>query len=192
MDPVRAASESGSSGFQYTPPSYLLRASDTTNRPWNYGNSSANNNNEGDFYGNGGNRNNNNNDGESSENEYDLPQEQRPQTRRESYVDAHFHQRVRTKQSRYRDIISGVEEIDTTETETEGTEHNASTKKPNPLKLRSVSAPSNIDAETVRNLRAHRLRSSLLKPTSDDYDLQTKLELRRLIDVAFITFAKMV
>jgi len=53
-------------------------------------------------------------------------------------------------------------------------------KKPNSLKLRSVSAPSNIDAETVRNLRAHRLRSSLLKPTSDDYDLQTKLELRRL------------
>ena len=75
MDPVvRAASASGG-GFQYTPPSYLLRASDTTNRPWNYGNSSANNNNEGDFYGNGGNgnRNNNNNDGESSENEHDLP-----------------------------------------------------------------------------------------------------------------------
>ena len=187
MDPVRAASaESGgassSGGFQYTPPSYLLRASDTTNRPWNYGNSSANNNNEGDFYGSGGNnRNNNNNDGESSENEYDLPQEQRPQTRRESYVDAHFHQRVRTKQSRYRDIITGVEEIsETTETTTSTESDYVSNKKPNPIKSRSVSAPSNIDAETVRNLRAHRLRSSLLKPTSDDYDLQTKLELRRL------------
>jgi hypothetical protein len=245
MDPARAASATGvgtpvvatssTSGFQYTPPSYLLRASDTTNRPWNYGKGVDD---EGDFYGSG-----NNNRGES-ENEYDLPQEQRPQTRRESYVDAHFHQRVRTKQSRYRDIITGSE---TTETETEGcsnhdyveqenyanddddeddsvllaaanvdstlllAKENANnsfarvrseklhmtqasqnntarmnrkeritghSNKPNPLKLRSTSEP--IDAETVRSLRAHRLRSNLLKPSSDDFDLQTKLELRRL------------
>jgi hypothetical protein len=235
---VATSSATASGGFQYTPPSYLLRASDTTNRPWNYGA----NNDEGEFYGSGGgggggNRNNGENSGE---NEYDLPQEQRPQTRRESNVDAHFHQRVRTKQSRYRDIISGSDETTETTECSSGQENdddddddddsvllaaanvdstlliaakeNAANNnsfarvrseklhmsqasqnnkarinrkeritghtKPNPIKLRSASEP--VDAETVRSLRAHRLRSSLLKQTPDEFDIQTKLELRRL------------
>ena len=36
------------------------------------------------------------------------------------------------------------------------------------------------DAENARSLRAHRLRNSLLKQTPDEYDLQHKLEMRRL------------
>ena len=79
-------------GFQYTPPSYLLRASDTTNRPWKKSEE------EGD-------------DVNEQENEYDLAQEDRPQTRRQSHLDAHFQQRVRNKQSRYRTIMKGEAEL---------------------------------------------------------------------------------
>mmetsp|Transcript_40238 Transcript_40238/g.45956 ORF Transcript_40238/g.45956 Transcript_40238/m.45956 type:complete len:392 (-) Transcript_40238:112-1287(-) len=86
-------------GFNYTPPSYLIRASDSTNRPWNNNLSKDNNAGFGNEY------------DANGENEYDLPQEERPQTRRESYVDAHFHQRVRTKQNRYRDILKGELEV---------------------------------------------------------------------------------
>merc|ERR1712238_473689 len=42
------------------------------------------------------------------------------------------------------------------------------------------SSSDNMDAETVRSMRADRLRSSLLKPTFDEHDSQHKLELRRL------------
>ena len=91
---METPSITASAGFHYTPPSYLLRTSDTINRPW-----------QGTDY-----EDHNDGNSDAGENEYDLPQEERPQTRRESYVDAHFHQRVRTKQNRYRDLIHQQQE----------------------------------------------------------------------------------
>lgn len=280
MAPPRATqcSSSRAAEFQYTPPSYLLtRTKDTTNKPWRRKHHAANNEEFEFAYA---------CDGE--ENEYDLRQEDRPQTRRESYLDAHFHQRVRTKQSRYRDIITGRtfshgedEDIDvdvdvdadivTSERESSSsssslswnsnnshdnrmmsstsrtgaitsssyidTENNQPISRRmnrkeqqcrtgilnrNPLQIQihavrttpamssSVSTAStsmsstastessstaeskschrrradvdvDVDAETIRSMRAHRLRSSLLKPTSDESDIHTKLEMRRLL-----------
>ena len=92
---METPSITASAGFHYTPPSYLLRTSDTINRPWQGKDYTE------DYDG---------DHGSDGENEYDLPQEERPQTRRESYVDAHFHQRVRTKQNRYRDLIHQQQE----------------------------------------------------------------------------------
>ena len=185
-------------GFQYTPPSYLVRASDSTNRPWNKTEEG-----EGDHDNNG-------------ENEYDLPQEQRPQTRRETHLDAHFQQRVRNKQSRYRTILSGeadfAEESNVSESNTGDVEDdpviaaaknadsyadihstklnlqaastNQQARKIRKERITGVSEPrtsvESSEAENARSLRAHRLRNSLLKQTSDEYELQVKLEARRL------------
>lgn len=174
-------------GFHYTPPSYLLRAKDTTNRPWH------NKNEDGDNSGENG-----------SENEYDLPQEDRPQTRRESHLDAHFQQRVRTKQSRYRAVLKGEAEIpDSSTTSSSVSNHDdagendsvllaaakadsygedAVRKKPEPVVTRRTSSSTTLssEAETVRSLRAQRLRASLLKQTPDEFDVRAKLERRRM------------
>lgn len=184
-------------GFQYTPPSYLVRARDSTNRPW-----SKTEEGDGDHENTG-------------DNEYDLPQEDRPQTRRESHIDAHFQQRVRNKQSRYRDILAGdatpVEtplnaatdededsvlatarnadsfaEIHLAKLQIQSASTNQQARKIRkeriagvpPSPIRSSSSASN--AENARSLRAHRLRNSLLKQTPDEYDVQDKLEMRRL------------
>ena len=82
-------------GFQYTPPSYLVRAGDSTNRPWSK-TEEGEGGHENEYVG---------------DNEYDLPQEQRPQTRRETHLDAHFQHRVRKKTNRYRDILKGEAEF---------------------------------------------------------------------------------
>lgn len=189
-------------GFQYTPPSYLVRASDSANRPWNKTEEGEGNDNQ-----------------YNGENEYDLPQEQRPQTRRESHLDAHFQQRVRNKQSRYRTILSGeadfVEEnnnsnnnagntgnddeddsviaaaknadsfadIHSAKLNVQSASTNQQARKIRKERITGISEPrssfENSEAENARNLRAHRLRNSLLKQTSDEYELQAKLEARR-------------
>jgi len=184
-------------GFQYTPPSYLMRASDTTNRPWSKTE-------EGE--------------GDTGDNEYDLPQEHRPQTRRESHLDAHFQQRVRNKKSRYSTILKGeaadhdvnygtaVGHDDEDEDSILAAAKNAdSFADVHSAKLIVQSASSNQKArrnrkeritglpepcqrsdstasraENARTLRAQRLRSTLLKQTSDESDVQTKMEMRRL------------
>lgn len=187
---------STAAGFQYTPPSYLLRTSDTTNRPWKKSEEGGDSSNE-------------------EENEYDLAQEDRPQTRRESHLDAHFQQRVRNKQSRYRTIMKGEAELleHSQSNEGDGTDEDdsilAAAKNADSFadihsaKLNVQSASKNeqarkgrkerigvytppkidsstaSDAETARSLRAHRLRNSLLKQTPDEYDVQQKLEMRR-------------
>mmetsp|Transcript_16801 Transcript_16801/g.38509 ORF Transcript_16801/g.38509 Transcript_16801/m.38509 type:complete len:452 (+) Transcript_16801:373-1728(+) len=194
-------------GFQYTPPSYLLRASDTTNRPWSKSLPDAETHHD-----------------DSEDNGYELPQEHRPQTRRESHLDAHFQQQVRNKQSRYRDIIKGETDLDIDSShsgpaggskDNSGNESeddsvllaaanadsyadvhsarvHAQSSKSNELarknrKERITGFPgpqaprlSASSAETARALRAQRLRSSLLKQTPDEFDVQTKLEMRRL------------
>jgi len=189
----------------------------------------------------------------TGDNEYDLPQEQRPQTRRESNLDAHFQQRVRKKQSRYRDILKGDAEIepdsnnrnrplqnqhgkdggngngncnlDAVEEDDEDSillaaknadsysdVHSArihvQSSKTNQIARRNrkeriggftdastarksaLSSASASDAETARSLRAQRLRVTLLKQTPDEYDVQTKLELRRLAHKEEEAFAR--
>mmetsp|Transcript_27277 Transcript_27277/g.63948 ORF Transcript_27277/g.63948 Transcript_27277/m.63948 type:complete len:402 (+) Transcript_27277:300-1505(+) len=180
---------SETAGFQYTPPSYLLRASETTNRPWKKTDEKEDND-------------------HAEENEYDLPQEQRPQTRRQSHLDAHFQQRVRNKQSRYRTILKGEADLPQNSDEeddsvlaaaknadsfadvhsaklnVESASHNEQARKNRKERIAGVPSPrrnsSASNAENARNLRAHRLRNSLLKQTPDEYDLQHKLEMRRL------------
>lgn len=184
-------------GFQYTPPSYLVRAMDSTNRPW-----SKTEEGEGDHENTG-------------DNEYDLPQEDRPQTKRESHLDAHFQQRVRNKQSRYRDILTGdatpVEtpvdaapdededsilatarnvdsfaEIHSAKLQIQSASTNQQARKIRKERIKGVpsspirSSSSASNAENARSLRAHRLRNSLLKKTPDEFDVQDKLEMRRL------------
>ena len=190
---------SPATAFQYTPPSYLVRASDSTNRPWNK-TEEGEGGHDNQFVG---------------ENEYDLPQEDRPQTRRETHLDAHFQQRVRNKQSRYSQILSGeadiVDESNASESYAGDDEDDsviAAAKNADSFadihsaKLNVQSASSNqharkirkermtgmteprsssaaSDAENARSLRAHRLRNSLLKLTPDEYEVQDKLEARR-------------
>jgi len=183
-------------GFQYTPPSYLARASDTTNRPWSKTDDVGGDDNE-----------------YTGDNEYDLPQEDRPQTRRESHLDAHFQQRVRNKQSRYRTILSGEADLPEHSTpeddeeddsilaaarnadsfadvhsarlNVESASSNQQARKTRKERITGVSSPKRSsgtasDAENARNLRAQRLRSSLLKQTPDEWDVQMNLEMRRL------------
>jgi len=185
-------------GFQYTPPSYLVRASDQTNRPWNK-TEEGEGGHENEFVG---------------DNEYDLPQEERPQTRRESHLDAHFQQRVRNKQSRYRDILSGeadfVDEnqrsesnagedddsviaaaknadsfagIHSAKLNVQSATNNEHARKSRKQRITGISDPKTSslasDAENARSLRAHRLRANLLKQTNDEYEMEAKLEARR-------------
>jgi hypothetical protein len=185
---------SPATGFQYTPPSYLVRASDTTNRPWS--------------------KTEEGNNQYTGDNDYDLAQEDRPQTRRQSHLDAHFQQRVRNKQSRYRTILSGEADLpehsNASEEEEEDDSIIAAAKNADSFadihsaKLSVLTASTNqmarknrkerikgkpseskrdfstaSDAENARSLRAQRLRNSLLKQTPDDYDVQEKLEMRR-------------
>jgi len=180
-------------GFQYTPPSYLLRASDTTNRPWNQEQEDED---------------------EKSSNDYDLMQEDRPQTRRESHLDAHFQQRVRNKQSRYRDILKGelsdvssstdleqdddedsilasaaradsYNELHSAKLNVQSANNNEAARKSRMERIGGIAEPrksfskAQSDAETARSLRAQRLRSSLLKQTPDEYETQANLEMRR-------------
>ena len=183
---------SPATGFQYTPPSYLLRASDTTNRPWK-------------------NKDDEEVDDYVGENEYDLPQEERPQTSRQSHLDAHFQQRVRNKQSRYRTILKGeadlpehadgdsdeddsilaaaknadsFSDVHSAKLNVEAASYNNQARKNRKERITGMPSPkrdtSASDAENARSLRAHRLRNSLLKQTPDEYDLQEKLEMRRL------------
>lgn len=179
-------------GFQYTPPSYLLRASDTTNRPWNK-----------------------DEEEQETSNDYDLLQEDRPQTRRESHLDAHFQQRVRNKQSRYRDILKGelsdvsssagednngddedsilasaaradsYNELHSAKLNVQSANSNEAARKSRMERIGGIAEPrkssskAESDAETARSLRAQRLRSSLLKQTPDEYETQANLEMRR-------------
>jgi hypothetical protein len=192
---------SPATGFQYTPPSYLVRAGDTTNRPW-----SKTEEGEGDNQ-------------YAGDNEYDMAQEDRPQTRRESHLDAHFQQRVRNKQSRYRTILSGEadfpehsqssnassedEEDDSIIAAAKNADNfadihsaklsvltastNQMARKNRKERIKGVSYVADLkrdlssasDAENARSLRAQRLRNSLLKQTPDDLDVQEKLETRR-------------
>lgn len=192
---------SPATGFQYTPPSYLVRAGDTTNRPW-----SKTEEGEGDNQ-------------YAGDNEYDMAQEDRPQTRRQSHLDAHFQQRVRNKQSRYRTILSGEadfpehsqssnassedEEDDSIIAAAKNADNfadihsaklsvltastNQMARKNRKERIKGVSYVADLkrdlssasDAENARSLRAQRLRNSLLKQTPDDLDVQEKLETRR-------------
>lgn len=192
---------SPATGFQYTPPSYLVRAGDTTNRPW-----SKTEEGEGDNQ-------------YTGDNEYDMAQEDRPQTRRQSHLDAHYQQRVRNKSSRYRMILSGEADFpDHSQSSNASSEdeeddsiiaaaknadkfaeiHSAKlsvltastnqvARKNRKERIKGVSyvaeqkrdLTSASDAENARSLRAQRLRNSLLKQTPDDYDVQEKLETRR-------------
>ena len=156
-------------GFQYTPPSYLVRAGDSTNRPWSR-TEEGEGGHENEYVG---------------DNEYDLPQEERPQTRRSTHLDAHFQQRVRNKTSRYRDILKGEAEfVDESKDEdgynadsyTNATKLNIQSKEPTLAEQKSSSIAA--DAEKVRNLRAHRLRANM-RQTNDEYEIQEKLEARR-------------
>mmetsp|Transcript_15690 Transcript_15690/g.27275 ORF Transcript_15690/g.27275 Transcript_15690/m.27275 type:complete len:390 (-) Transcript_15690:151-1320(-) len=170
-------------GFRYTPPSYLMKTrGDTTNRPWNKTN--------------------------EEEEDVAMRQEDRP-ARRETTLDAHFQYRVQKKQSRYRNILKGEEDI---EEQTATTENSSSvdsevqaisdlqeqhetqqaaalqTHAREARKQRLSGTPaataatpnkSPSDAETARSLRAARLRTSLLQRTPEEIDVQTKLEQRR-------------
>jgi hypothetical protein len=187
-------------GFQYTPPSYLVRASDASNRPWNK------------LEGGEG-----NDDQYNGDNEYELAQEDRPQTRRESHLNAHFQQRVQTKKGRYRDLLSGDADFQPRNSSASGEDNvddedsylaaakNADSYADTHLAKQIFQSASNnlqarnsrrqriagvreprgpsttaSDAENARSLRAQRLRNSLIRPTTDEVDLQTKLEMRRL------------
>ena len=193
MPPASTLEVNKTNPFEYTPPSYLLRAKDKTNRPWSKTDDG---------------------EGVTGDNDYEIAQEDRPQTRRESHLDAHFQQRVRNKQSRYRNILSGDEDPEHNNAEGEGDDDDSvlaavknvdsSFSDINIAKIHIQSASNNqqarknrkeritgiyeprrssstaSDAENARNLRAHRLRTSLLKQTPEEYDLQEKLEARRI------------
>jgi hypothetical protein len=110
-EPVAAATIAG---FRYTPPSYLLKTKDE-NRPWRGEQQGGESNNSS---GGGGppvttTTTDDHNHNHTDEGEYAMRQEDRP-VRKETSIDAHFMNRVQKKQSRYRNILLGREEAETT------------------------------------------------------------------------------
>jgi len=165
-------------GFRYTPTSYLQRTR-TENRPWTGG----------------------------EEDDFQLEQEDRP-SRKETSIDLHFQSRVNRRKEAYRSILKGHEEpeclgeMDDLELKAslDSNEKGHAVALSNSMAARearqrrmsqkgckSSSSPApptmskeEAEAARVRNLRAHRLRTSL-KATVEEIDTQEIMFRRRLL-----------